>query len=102
MMATTLTNNFAETASDGATIALAGMLIVGFALTFISLFIAALPRCLAVIENFWPETDEAHGKKTHPESLVPDDGAVLAAIGFVLHTEMQKQLLHEKSASAGR
>jgi len=83
----------------GVAIALAGILIVGVALTLISLFIAALPRLLEVINQSWPEVDEPHGKKSHPESLVPDNDAVLAAIGFVLHSEFQKQLQHPVAGS---
>ncbi|QDV68757.1 Oxaloacetate decarboxylase, gamma chain [Rosistilla carotiformis] len=78
---------------QAASIALAGMLIVGLALVLICLFITALPRILAVAEKFWPEVEEHHGR-THPQSdsHVPDDDAVLAAIGFVLHQEFQRQL----------
>ncbi len=101
MMAMTmflLADNYAE----AATIAIAGMLIVGCALTLISLFIAALPKVLGLIEKRWPEVDDGHGNRSHPESQVPDDGAVLAAIGFVLHTELQKQIDQEQSASKSK
>ena len=82
-----------ETAIRGLSIAAAGMLIVMLALTFISLFIAGLPRILAAVAKVYPEPVERHVKRTHPESLVADDEAVLAAIGFVLHTEFQMQLV---------
>ncbi len=82
----------ASNLSDGFYIAVAGMMIVATALTFISLFIAALPKILDKLEDYLPTVDE-HAKPTHPESSVPDDDAVLAAIGFVLHTEFQKQLV---------
>jgi Na+-transporting methylmalonyl-CoA/oxaloacetate decarboxylase gamma subunit len=78
--------------SDGLAVAATGLLIVFTALILISLFIASLPRLLELVAQIWPETDEAHGHPSHPESQVADDGAVLAAIGFVLHTELQKQL----------
>ena len=84
----------------GLAIALAGILIVGVALSLISLFIAALPRLLEVINKSWPEVDEPHGKQSHPESLVPDNDAVLAAIGFVLHSEFQKQLRQDVTGSS--
>ena len=84
--------------AQGASIAIAGILIVGVALSLISLFIAALPWALRVIARFWPEVDEPHGQKSHPESLVPDNDAVLAAIGYVLHCEFQKQLLSDSSS----
>jgi len=86
-----------ETAEEGLSIAATGMLIVMLALTFISLFIAALPRILAAVAKVYPEPVERHAKRTHPEGSVADDEAVLAAIGFVLHTEFQKQLVGEKT-----
>tara|TARA_R110002049_G_scaffold4601_5_gene32642 strand:- start:897660 stop:898022 length:363 start_codon:yes stop_codon:yes gene_type:complete len=84
---------------QGVSIALAGMAIVAVALTLISLFIAALPHMLNVVARFWPEVEEPHAKKSHPESLVPDNDAVLAAIGYVLHCEFQKQLQHDPQAT---
>jgi Na+-transporting methylmalonyl-CoA/oxaloacetate decarboxylase gamma subunit len=81
----------------GLSIAATGMLIVMLALTFISLFIAGLPRILAAVAKVYPEPVERHGKRTHPENLVADDAAVLAAIGFVLHTEFQKQVEGENA-----
>lgn len=69
-----------------------GLLIVFTALILISLFIALLPKILSVLARVWPESDEPHGTTGHPESQVPDNAAILAAIGFVLHTEMQKQV----------
>ncbi|MFK8114521.1 MAG: OadG family protein [Rubripirellula sp.] len=90
--------------ADGIAIAVAGLLIVFIALIMISLFIASLPKVLAWVAVFIPEVDEAHASPgtvvSHPESLVPDDGATLAAIGFVLHTELQKQLASEKSSKS--
>ena len=73
-------------------IAVTGLCIVFTALVLISLFIASLPRILTVVSRVWPEVEEIHPRQGHPESQVPDNGAVLAAIGYVLHTEMQKQL----------
>jgi hypothetical protein len=67
------------------------MLIVFCALILISLFIALLPRILGVISQYLPETEEPHESLSHPESQRLDDDAVIAAIGFVLHTELQKQ-----------
>ena len=81
----------ADDVLQGIPIALAGMLIVFSALIFISLFIAALPIILDVVSQYFPETEEHHESVAHPESLRPDDDAVIAAIGFVLHTELQKQ-----------
>mgnify|MGYP001814021917 FL=1 len=71
------------------------MLIVVMALSFISLFIAGLPRILAALAKIYPEPVARHGKRTHSETSVADDEAVLAAIGFVLHTEFQKLRANE-------
>jgi len=86
--------------ADGAVQALVGLMIVFSALIVISLFIAALPRILAILSTVWPEVDEPAGNAGHSDSLVADDGAVLAAIGYVLHTEFQRQL--ESQDSSGR
>lgn len=75
----------ADTITRGTQIAIAGMSIVAVALILITLFIAALPKILEVVARVLPEKEEAHVAKSHPESFVADDEAVLAAIGFVLH-----------------
>ena len=85
-------------ASKGTNIALAGLLIVFTALILISLFIASLPHILRWVANYWPEVEEPSAHAGHPESQVADNGAVLAAIGFVLHTEFQRQLDTEESS----
>lgn len=80
--------------AKGASIALTGMAIVFVALVLISLAIAALPRVLTWIDPWLPEPHGgAHGQESagHPENQVADDDAVIAAIGYVLHTEYQKQ-----------
>ena len=82
---------------DGLAIAAAGLVIVFFALILISLFIAALPRVLGMVNRVWPEVIEGHHEVAHPESQIADDVDVLAAIGFVLHTEFQRQLSAEPS-----
>jgi len=87
--------------SEGVPIAAAGIVIVFSALILLTLFIAALPRVLKVVDRVWPEVSEQFPPVGHPESQVADDADVLAAIGFVLHTEFQKQLTEESSA-AGR
>ena len=78
----------------GASIALTGMLIVAVALTLIYLFIASLPKALALLATVLPENEGHHhgspsSSASHPESLIPDDEAVLAAIGYVLHLRSQ-------------
>lgn len=76
--------------SRGWSIAISGLLIVFSALLLISLFIGFLPKALEVVARFWPEVDEVRSERGHPESHMPDEMDVLAAIGFVLHTELQQ------------
>jgi Na+-transporting methylmalonyl-CoA/oxaloacetate decarboxylase gamma subunit len=83
----------------GVSIAIAGLSIVFTALLLISLFIASLPHVLAIVARVWPEMEDKQTHQSHPESLVPDNGAVLAAIGFVLHTEVRKQLAAEDTSA---
>ena len=69
---------------QGISIAITGMVIVFFALTMISLFIAALPRILARVEKRWPESQGHHAPQTSaPPAGVTDD--VVAAIAVALH-----------------
>ena len=84
---------------SGIPIAVTGLLIVFSALLLISLFIASLPHILGIVAKVYPEVDDTHSRQGHPESQVADDGAVLAAIGFVLHTEMQRQLAAEDNST---
>ncbi|MCP4173946.1 MAG: hypothetical protein GY758_24590 [Fuerstiella sp.] len=76
---------------EGIAIAGTGLLIVFAALVLITLFIAALPRILEAVAIVLPEVPDRHAAADASESLLPDD-AVLAAIGFVLHSELQKQI----------
>lgn len=94
--------DLADPMSRGFEIAIAGMVIVAFALSIISLFIAALPKMLAVLEIYLPTSEDGHSKPVHPESFVPDDDAVVAAIGFVLHTEFQKQVAQDQTATSNK
>jgi Na+-transporting methylmalonyl-CoA/oxaloacetate decarboxylase gamma subunit len=82
---------------EGMTIAAVGIVIVFSALMLITLFIASLPRILRVVNHVWPEAGDGHRESGHPESQTADDSDVLAAIGFVLHTEFQRQLTAEAS-----
>ena len=75
---------------DGVAIAGTGLLIVFAALILITLFIAALPRILEAVAQVLPEVPDRHAAPDPSASLLPDE-AVLAAIGFVLHHELQKQ-----------
>ncbi|MEZ6061746.1 MAG: OadG family protein [Planctomycetaceae bacterium] len=80
---------------EGPSIAISGMLIVFAALLLITLFISALPKILLAVGKFLPEAPERHALPDRSESLLPDD-ALLAAIGFVLHMELQKQAAGNK------
>lgn len=75
----------------GIAIAGTGLLIVFAALILITLFIAALPRILETVATVLPEVPDRHAPQDSSESLLPDE-AILAAIGFVLHSELQKQV----------
>jgi Na+-transporting methylmalonyl-CoA/oxaloacetate decarboxylase gamma subunit len=81
--------------SRGITIAITGMLIVAIALLLIFAFISALPHILAIVGKYFPEVEDPHGRssttQSHPESQVADDEAVMAAIGFVLHSRLQNK-----------
>lgn len=87
--------DFDEASRRGLVIAVMGMAIVMIALTFISLFIASMPRILGGVAKVYPEREDPHARRAHSENLAEDDEAVLAAIGFVLHTEFQKQLANK-------
>lgn len=84
-----------STASRGIAIAITGMVIVASALLLIITFISSLPKILAIVEKYFPESDGPHarpaGRPSHPESQVADDEAVIAAIGFVLHSQLQNK-----------
>jgi len=82
---------------EGMTIAAVGIAIVFSALMLITLFIASLPRILGLVGHVWPEHGDGHHENAHPENQVADDSDVMAAIGFVLHTEFQRQLTAEAS-----
>jgi hypothetical protein len=82
----------AGASTRGVAIAIAGMLIVATVLVAISLFIAVLPKVLAEVAKVFPEQEHPHSGKSHPESLIPDNEAVIAAVGYVLHLRAQGKL----------
>ena len=67
--------------AQGFTIAITGMLIVFAALTIISIFIALLPRLVAVLATVFPE---GHHHAVQAKTTKKDDDKLLAAIGFGL------------------
>ncbi|MGI9429388.1 MAG: OadG family protein [Bythopirellula sp.] len=76
--------------AKGISIAVTGMLIVFFALTIITLFIRLLPIVLGHFEPYLPRL-EPHGQApTAAERLPVDNEKIVAAIGYVLHMEMEK------------
>jgi Na+-transporting methylmalonyl-CoA/oxaloacetate decarboxylase gamma subunit len=77
--------------ADGAPIAIVGLLIVFVVLIFLSLFIATLPKVLGLLEHVLPESEE-HQSIAHEEQDEDAELELLAAIGFVLHTEFQRQV----------
>jgi oxaloacetate decarboxylase gamma subunit len=75
----------------GVELTIVGMTIVFSALAIISLFIAALPKVLEWLDPYLPK---GHGPDapTRDEQSTLEEEKVVAAIGFVLHTELQKVL----------
>ena len=79
--------------ANGIVVAILGMTIVFSALIVISLAITVLPRILEVVSPFLPhQAEEPHDGPPPAESTAGDEQKVIAAIGFVLHTEMQKAM----------
>jgi Na+-transporting methylmalonyl-CoA/oxaloacetate decarboxylase gamma subunit len=78
------------TDGNGIAIAITGMFIVFVALLLISSTIAALPHILSVIDPYLPVVEHQHQAPSPIESLPADEERVVAAIGMVLLTEMQK------------
>jgi len=80
-----------EELARGGTIAVVGLLIVFLVLIFLCLFIASLPKVLDLVQRVLPESEE-HYPIAHEEQDEDAELELLAAIGFVLHTEFQKQV----------
>ena len=74
----------------GISLALTGMLIVFVALMLVSGFIASVPKILEVLDPILPSASGHHAQPTPAEQVPLDQEKVIAAIGMVLHTEMQK------------
>ena len=69
-------------------LAITGMGIVFAALTLISLFVAALPRTLRLVEGLLPpETDHPLGPT--PVSATSNDEEAVVAIGVALHERLR-------------
>ena len=74
---------------QGISIAITGMVIVFFALTFISLFITALPHILALFARRWPESEGHHTTRAAAPAQQAVSDEVVAAIAMVLHQRRQ-------------
>lgn len=75
---------------QGVSISITGMAIVFAALVFISVFIALLPKLLEVLDPFLPAGHTHAAPPSREEQTDLDREKVVAAIGLVLHTELQK------------
>ncbi len=85
----------ADTMIRGLSISIVGIAIVFVALILISLFIAALPRLLSLVAGIFPEAEHARTSYARPDDS-DDSEDIAAAIGFVLHTEFQRQLIENQ------
>ena len=71
-------------------LAITGMLIVFTALSLISLFVAALPRALGLVNGFLPpETD--HPLAPEAASALENDEEAVVAIAVALHKRLRSK-----------
>lgn len=75
----------------GIELTIVGLTIVFCALVVISLFITALPIVLDWLDPYLPKR-HGHHAPTRDEQTTLDEEKVVAAIGLVLHSELQKVL----------
>ncbi len=75
---------------NGISISITGMLIVFVALSLISLFLRLLPSVLEKLEPILPRLESHTQPPTAAEQLPADKEKIIAAIGYVLHLEMEK------------
>jgi len=82
--------------ANGISISVTGMLIVFVALAVISLFVASLPVVLGWLAPILPKL-ESHGQAPSVAEQEPaDNERIVAAIGYVLHRELEKAARAEK------
>lgn len=72
---------------NGVSIALMGMMIVFCGLAMISLFIALLPKILALLQGKPVKAPARHVHHDRPSSETEE---ITAAIGYVIHMEFEK------------
>ena len=70
--------------NDGFAIAITGMVIVFSALVLISLALTALPRVLAVLNEYYPEKVEHVASRTRPAAAAGEP-EIAAAAAFAMH-----------------
>ena len=75
---------------QGVSISVTGMLIVFLALTLISLFIRLLPTILEWLEPILPRLESHTDSPSVEEQLPTDEERIVAAIGYILHLEMEQ------------
>lgn len=80
--------------AQGVALSIAGMAIVFTALTLISIAIVLLPKVLQRLAGILPAAHHgqltARPAKAAAPAPTTDDTAIVAAIGYVLHTRLQK------------
>jgi len=79
---------------QGVSISVTGMLIVFSALAIISLFIRLLPVMLSLLGPILPNLEPHAQPATVAEQMPSDREKIVAAIGYVLHSELQKAKKH--------
>ncbi|WP_303722334.1 OadG family protein [Malonomonas rubra] len=77
---------------NGIGITITGMLIVFSGLLLISLFIAALPRILALRERPAGEKNVPQPAKLEGAENEPSEAEIMAVISLVLHLELERSL----------
>ncbi len=77
--------------ADAINLSITGMLIVFAALTFISLFIAGLPKLLNALSDYLPAEHTHHvGHAAGNADEADDEESLIAALGYVMHKELHK------------
>lgn len=93
---TTLRGWEAVVKGNGIALSITGMAIVFAALVVITVFIGLVPQLLAWLDPILPKMHTHHAPPSHEEQSATDRERVVAAIGLVLHTEMQNVLNKSK------
>ncbi len=74
--------------ADGIWISITGMTIVFSALILITFILSMMPKVLPLLEKIYPESEgHHHSTPTAGNGSNGDDEALVAAIGFALHSQ---------------